>query len=303
MSIHARTSVLAFLFIHSGFAWGPAGHRIVALIAEQRLTPEVRARVTHLLLDGQFSMAQISSCPDALRGAERVPLKPEDEFCLKIAAVPSGSGPWHYIDIPILKPRRTLAAYCPNGNCVTAKITQFRDVLRNSNDDAQRREALMYLVHFMGDIHMPLHCAERECDQGGNQEHVTVTLHSGIRADRRLHAAWDIDFVDKLMEEAKINEPPAFAALLASGIQPKKAAAWQGASIEDMAWEGWELAKKHAYEDIPDLNYCDPEVKAAKPEITLLSPDYEQEADKVVRRQLMKAGVRLANLLNENLTR
>ena len=301
MPTYSRTAFLGFFFVHFCLAWGPAGHRIVALIAEQRLTPEVR--VTHLLLDGQFSMVEISSCPDALRGAERVPLKPEDEFCLKIAAVPSGSGPWHYIDIPVLKPQHTLEVYCPNGNCVTAKIIQFRDVLRNSNDDAQRREALMYLVHFMGDIHMPLHCAERECDQGGNQEHVTVTLHSGQRTDRRLHAAWDIDFVDKLMEEAKINELPAYSAVLASGIQPKKAAAWQGASIEAIAWEGWELAKKRAYEDIPDLNYCDPEVKAAKPEITLLSPDYENEADKVVRQQLIKAGVRLANLLNENLTR
>jgi len=285
------------------WAWGPAGHSIVAIIAEQRLTPEVRARVVHLLLDGQFTMAQISSCPDALRGAERVPLKPEDQFCLKIASVPSGSGPWHYIDIPVPKPQRTLEAYCLDGNCVTARIKKYRDVLRNSNDDAQRREALMYLVHFMGDIHQPLHCAERECDQGGNLEHVTVTLPSGERPDRRLHTAWDIDFLDKLMEEAKIGDAPAYAAVLENSISAKQAGTWKGASIDDIAWEGWELAKKHVYATIPDLDYCDPDVKAQAPVATNLGSGYEKEADKIVREQLMKAGVRLANLLNENLTR
>jgi hypothetical protein len=275
----------------------------VAIVAEQRLTPEVRARVSHLLLDGRFTMAQISSCPDVLRGAERVPPKPEDEYCLKIAPVPSGSGPWHYIDIPIPKPQRPLESYCPDGNCVTARIKMFRDVLRNSNDDAKRREALMYLVHFMGDIHQPLHCAERQCDQGGNLEHVTVTLHSGERPDRRLHAAWDIDFVDKLMEDAKITDPEAYATLLANSVQPKQADAWKGASVDEIAWEGWELAKKHAYDAIPDLDYCDPDVKAQAPVATYLGSGYEKEAAKIAHEQLMKAGVRLANLLNENLTR
>ena len=296
-------SLLAFTFVHSALGWGPAGHRIVALIAEQRLTPEVRARVTHLLLDGQFNMAQISSCPDALRGAERVPLKPDDEFCLKIASVPSGSGPWHYIDIPVPNPQRTLEGYCPNGNCVTARIKAYRDVLRNSNDDGQRREALMYLVHFMGDIHQPLHCAERECDQGGNLEHVTVNLHSGERPDRRLHAAWDVDFIDKLMEGAKTTDLQAYAELLANDIRPKQADGWKGTSIDDIAWEGWELAKKHVYPLIPDLDYCDPDVKAQAPVSTYLTSGYEKEAGKIVREQLMRAGVRLANILNENLTR
>jgi hypothetical protein len=287
----------------SASAWGPAGHSIVAMIAEPRLTPDVRARVSHLLLDGQFTMAQVSSCADSLRGAERVPLKPEEQFCLKIAAVPSGSGPWHYIDIPVPKPQRNLDSYCLDGNCVTARIKKYRDVLRNSNDDAQRREALMYLIHFVGDIHQPLHCAERQCDQGGNLEHVTVTLQSGERPDRRLHAAWDVDFVDRAMEDAKIADAPAYAALLGNGVSSKEAANWKGASVDDMAWEGWELAKKHVYPGIPDLDYCDPDVKAQKPEATYLSSGYEKEADKIVREQLMKAGVRLANLLNENLTR
>ena len=150
----------------------------------------------------------------------------------------------------------------------------FRDVLRNSNDDAKRREALMYLVHFMGDIHQPLHCAERQCDQGGNLEHVTVTLHSGERPDRRLHAAWDIDFVDKLMEDAKITDPEAYATLLANSVQPKQADAWKGASVDEIAWEGWELAKKHAYDAIPDLDYCDPDVKAQAPVATYLGSGY-----------------------------
>ncbi len=294
--------LISCLSISPAHAWGPAGHRIVALIAEQRLSPEVKARVAHLLLDGQFTMAQISSCPDALRAAERVPLRPDEEFCLKIAAVHVGSAPWHYIDIPVPNAGKSLDQYCPQGNCVTAKLAQFRDVLKNGNDDAQRREALMYVVHFMGDIHQPLHCAERQCDQGGNLEHVNVYLKSGERANHRLHGAWDVDLLDRLMENAKIKDDARYAAELADAISTKPAQAWSTASIDDMAWEGWKLAKDRAYDEIPDLNYCDDAVKALAPVPTDLSHGYEKEADKAIRLQLMKAGVRLANLLEQNLT-
>src|SRR3978361_2270120 len=82
------------------WCWGRAGHRVVAMIAEPRLSPDARARVAALLFNGQFTMADISACPDALRAAEKGNLKPEEEYCVKVAgSVPKDSGPWHYIDI------------------------------------------------------------------------------------------------------------------------------------------------------------------------------------------------------------
>lgn len=286
-------------------AWplGSIGHHIVALIAEQRLSPEVRARVAKLLLDGEYTMAQVSTCPDALRSSGKNPIRPEDEYCLKIAKADPDSGPWHYIDIPVPHADKALDAYCPKGNCVTAKIKFFRDVLKNSNDDAQRREALMYLIHFMGDLHQPLHCAERSCDQGGNLEHANVLLKNGERADHRLHRVWDEDLVNRMLEEEKIDGDVAAAELLGKQIKPDRAAKWAQTSIDEMAWEGWELAKSHVYKNIPVFNYCDPAVKASPTPASDLSAGYEKDGAKLIHEQMMKAGVRLADLLEKALTR
>ena len=302
MSIVRRCAAALALLAVPSSAWGPAGHRTVAWIADQRLSPEVKARVAALLLNGQFTMAQVSTCPDALRFAEKNPMRPDDEYCAKIAAVIPNTGPWHYIDIPVPKPEKGIEAYCPNGNCVTAKVREFRDVLKNSNDDAKRREALMYLVHFVGDMHQPLHNAERKCDQGGNLEHTNVFLDSGARPDHRLHRVWDEDLVDKLMEEEKITDPQVLATTLAGRIKPTQAEKWKHTSIDQVAWEGWGIAKDHVYKNIPVYNYCDPAVKATPTPASDLSAGYEKEGAKLVHEQLMKGGVRLADLLENAMT-
>lgn len=290
------------LMVPAAWGWGQSGHRIVALIAAQRLSPEVSARVAKLLLDGQFTMDQVSTCADSLRSAEVNPIRPAEAYCLKLASPTTGSGLWHYIDIPISDPKKDLAAYCPDGNCVTGKIKQFTEVLRTSNDDAKRREALMYLIHFVGDVHQPLHCAERSCDQGGNLERVVVAM-GAEHPEHRLHGAWDGDFVSMLMQAANTTDEKAYAALLAGSIKPAEADRWKGSSLDEIAWNGWELAKDHAYKSIPYYNYCDPVVKATPTPSSTLSAAYESDGQKVVEEQLKKAGVRLAALLEANLTR
>ena len=78
------------------------------------------------------------------------------------------TGPWHYIDIPIDKPHLDMARDCPKGDCVIAKIEDFKKVVVDPAATAvQRREALMFLVHFVGDMHQPLHCSDNK-DKGGN---------------------------------------------------------------------------------------------------------------------------------------
>jgi hypothetical protein len=298
-----RALLATALLAAPAWTWGPAGHHIVATMAWERLSPDVKARVTKLLLDGKFTMAQVSTCPDALRSNPKYPIRPEDQYCLEVAPANPDSGPWHYIDITVPTAEKGLDAYCPKGACVTAKIKDFRDVLRNSNDDAKRREALMYLIHFVGDMHQPLHCAERSCDQGGNQEHVNVTLKSGVQPGHTLHRAWDEDLVVKMMEDAGwVGDEAAVRALLAQ-IKPDRAAKWARATIDEIAWEGWEIAKSDVYKNIPKYNYCDPDVKANPTPASDLSASYEKEGEKVVHEQLMKAAVRLADLLEKTLTR
>jgi nuclease S1 len=288
------------------WSWGLAGHRIVAMIAEQRLSPEARSRVSRLLMDGQYTMADVSACPDALRAAEKGALKPEEEYCVKVAgAVPKDSGPWHYIDIPIPLPAtpQSLDAFCPNGNCVVAKIESFTVTLRDSMDEAERRAALMYLIHFVGDIHQPLHCVERKCDQGGNQEHVNFYLKDKERVDHRLHQVWDSDLVDQLMTDAKIMQDRVYANSLLSLLKKKETGKWAEQSMDEIAWDGYRIAEQYVYRGIPDQDFCAMKEKPVKPVITDLTSSYEKEAASIAREQLMKAGVRLAELIEKNLTR
>src|SRR5260370_835245 len=247
--LRSSAAIALVFFTAAGPArpWGSTGHRIVALIAEQRLSPGVRDKIRKLLMDGKYTLADISTCPDQLRGTGRSFGNLDNEVCQALAGpVPATAGTWHYIDIPVPSPKKALDAFCPDNNCVVARIKSFSDILRTSTDEAQRRSALQFVVHFMGDVHQPLHCAERGCDRGGNLEHVNFLLNGEKRANHALHFVWDIDLVDKVMADAKMKDENAFAAALTAAVKPGKAKKWARASVEDIAWEGHALAQKKA---------------------------------------------------------
>src|SRR5262249_30474310 len=125
-------------------AWGPEGHAIVAEIAEARLTDAAKTQIAQLLAaddSGAQHIDQIASWPDAIRQA-----RPE-------------TGPWHFVDIPLDAAKYDASRNCDQGNCVVQAIQKFVGVLRDRNQDkAARLEALKFIVHFVGDIHQPLHC-------------------------------------------------------------------------------------------------------------------------------------------------
>src|ERR1700683_2608624 len=124
------------------FGWGPEGHSLIARIAWVQLTPAVQARVTEILGPG-VTIQSIASWADEIR-------KKRGE-----------TGPWHYIDIPIDKPHLDIARDWPKGNCVIAKIEASQKELHDpATIPVERKEALMFLVHFVGDMHQPLHCSD-----------------------------------------------------------------------------------------------------------------------------------------------
>src|SRR5438445_601320 len=95
-------------------AWGVAGHHVVAMIAEARLSPGAADKIRQILLDA-YTMVQISTCADAVRdnGQHHKPW-PGEEMCATIAGpLPGDTGPWHYIDIPVPKYEKSLTKYCP----------------------------------------------------------------------------------------------------------------------------------------------------------------------------------------------
>jgi S1/P1 Nuclease len=298
MNAIAVRVLITLLVAAPAWSWGFTGHRIIALIAEQRLSPPVREEVRKLLMDGKYSLADISVCADRLRDTDRK--RPEDEMCRWVAgAVPSTNEKWHYIQIPVPTQAKALAAFCPQGDCVTAKINSFALRLRTSMDQAEQRQALLFLVHLVADVHQPLHAVDRSCDKGGTSERVNFFVEGKKHADVNLHHVWDTDELELLMTDYNVTDERAIAGALIASISSTEAESWIGATADQMAWESYKIAIARVYPSVPYQNFCGPQ-EAALIE-TDLSDSYEKDGSRVVQKQLMKAGVRLAAMLESAL--
>ena len=244
------------------YAWGPEGHDLIARIAEAQLTPEAHAKVVAILGPG-VSMASVASWADSVRRE-----RPQ-------------TGPWHYIDIPIDQKHRDMARDCPKGDCVIQKIEDFEAVLRDPNAPAtQRREALMFVIHFIGDMHQPLHSSDDK-DQGGNGKHVVFQGRNS-----NLHSLWDSGLLGRIGAENDLF--PKWEAEAAKHYK-----GWSKGSVGDWAEQSHQLAVKITYGKLPKTT------DKTKP--YEIDATYEQTADPVIRQQIEKAGDRLARALNENL--
>src|ERR1700683_70251 len=196
--------------------WGPEGHSLIARIAEAQLTPAVHAKVVEIL-GPNVTMASVASWPDEIRRS-----RPE-------------TGEWHYIDIPIDQPHLDMSRDCPKGDCVIKKIEDFEVVLHDPNMPAvQRREALMFLFHFVGDMHQPLHDSDNK-DQGGNDVRVT---YNGRNTN--LHSLWDSGLLGHMGKESELF--PGYSA-----ESPRHAKKWAKGSVGGWGGEGDKGAWKGAY--------------------------------------------------------
>ncbi|MBV8904505.1 MAG: S1/P1 nuclease, partial [Acidobacteriia bacterium] len=123
----------------SGFCWGEEGHRLTVRIAEAFLTAAAKQQIQATLMPGE-SLEDLASWADQIRQS-----RPQTYN-------------WHFIDIPLDSAGLDMHRDCPTGNCVIAKIADFRSAWRDTSATAEsRREALLFLVHFVGDMHQPLH--------------------------------------------------------------------------------------------------------------------------------------------------
>ena len=171
------------------------------------------------------------------------------------------------------------------GGCIITAIENFRRQLADAQTDRVARvEALKYLVHFVGDIHMPLHCAERYGDKGGNMVWVRET--NDVKATR-LHAFWDETLVVKNIK-ARGMDVTAYADSLNRAITAGQVKAWRTGAPADWAWEAHLLAVKEVYAGIP-----------VHGKAVTLDAAYIANSQRIVAEQLTKAGLRLAQLLND----
>ena len=288
-----RTGVAGLTVLLMGasyaWAWGNDGHQIVARIAALNLTPKARRHVAQLL--------RVSSSPIAVADAmSRAAVWP-DTYLKNHAPK---SKPWHFIDICRGADASNLAPFCPGGGCITKKIEEYRaNIPRGQFDEFGGKGDLSLLIHFVGDIHQPLHCATN-ADRGGNC--VTVERVQS----RNLHSAWDTDLV-KEVESGSTAE--ATAEQLNEDFQSNPATDsfnWQSGTADDLARESRSLAESEIYvplsipkeprqTEMASCGNAPPEVQNLD---VNLDPGYTDAASAIVRAQLTKAGMRLANLLN-----
>jgi hypothetical protein len=243
------------------FAWGPEGHALIARIAESQLSPEVRAKVVEILGPGK-TMESVASWADEIRRS-----RPE-------------SGPWHYIDIPLKQSHIDLARDCAQKGCVVVKIAELRRLLHDpATPPDQRREALMFLIHFIGDMHQPLHDEDNN-DRGGNSVQVQFF---GRRSN--LHSVWDSGLLTRMGTEAELL--PALSAESAA-----HASKYAKGTVSQWAEQSHKTARKMAYGKLP---------KHAPGAPIVLDAAYEKAEDPVIRKQIEMAGARLAKVLNTEL--
>jgi hypothetical protein len=275
-----KVAVILLCGCVSSFGWGPEGHSLVARIAWDELTPAVQAKVTEILGSG-VTIQSVSSWPDQIRRDR------------------AATAPWHYIDIPIDKPHLDMARDCPKGDCVISKIEEFRKQLRDpAVQGVERREALMFLIHFVGDMHQPLHCSDNK-DKGGNDVHVVFNGRP-----TNLHSVWDSGLLGLMGKEDDLLP-----------VYEKDAAKhenkWARGSVSDWAEESHKEAQRTTYGRLPKVAAGTPITidakydKKAEPlvsqQIEKAGVRYVKESEPLVKQQIEKAGVRLARVLNEAL--
>ncbi|HWF13169.1 MAG TPA: S1/P1 nuclease, partial [Candidatus Acidoferrales bacterium] len=191
-------------------AWGCEGHQIIALLAEKHLTPHALEMAKKILADspidpslsryckegGTDPLADASTWPDDMRG-----LRPE-------------TAPWHYVDIPLGTTHRDVEKYCdPKEGCVTRAIANELAVLRSANSNPKdRADALRFLIHFVGDLHQPLHAATNN-DEGGNCVPVAFfDLTPQLRNPQaesyvpNLHGVWDTNILERATTGKNVDQ-------------------------------------------------------------------------------------------------
>ncbi len=162
---------------------------------------------------------------------------------------PKGTANWHFVDTPIkdgkFKPSATDVSAVCKSPCAMTQIDHFLAVLAASKpgDSGDQKiadqQALSYVVHFIGDIHQPLHAADRNGDKGGNAEHVSF-FGNVSEGKQVLHAAWDNQIV------AKINKNQTS---LATELAPQitTAAGEPRMKTVDWALQSYKYARDDAY--------------------------------------------------------
>lgn len=274
--IAACALALAAIVSTPAAAWGEFAHRTTADIALANVTPETRASIARLIAYER----QLGTPDCALRSLQDAAVWPD---CVRREGWRWGfTAPWHYRTAPICEAYNA-RSNCSGGNCVTGQIERNQRILADESLPPNvRLEALTFLVHFIGDVHMPLHSGDKD-DRGGNDR---VTAY-GIVPGLNLHSIWDSTMAERAITSARPSLIRRYSAAERAELGGGDAAEW--------GRESWQLARDFVYPGAFDQNVCAGEL----PMEAALSQEDIVAAVPISQRRITQAGVRMAAMLDE----
>lgn len=271
----------------NAWSWGPNGHRIVGELGQRHLSKKAASRVMEITKGRPLSL--LSTWADEIKS------DPHWNF----------AKPWHYISVNDNQSLEEVLAFTnadPKIDNVMEAMALCTKVLQGDGESSRELERLMaenqaeplfgsteatalaLLVHFIGDVHQPLHVGRKE-DKGGNTIKVLWFYQS-----KNLHGVWDSELVeyDKLSFTDYADYIDFATEEELNSWQKDKMEAWAQESINERAGL-YESTYTHMTEDgkqegqkIPSLGYA-----------------YAYRNTAIVKKRLLQAGVRLAGVLNQ----
>lgn len=290
MAFMARLFFSLFLILasHNAHAWNATGHRLVAIIAWQKLSSDARVYWYGVLaqhpdfhrwesrpikgLEYKISaFAEAAVWADRIRQDERFFDEGQQPETPLLPGFPTMARHrhWHYVDFDLNTGRREGIGQ------LDAKLRQLIDALYLETNSTRLSHALVWLLHLLADAHQPLHCASNH-DSGGNDFQIENPYHSR-NPFMSLHQYWDDLPGPSWASGIKLKE-------LASKWQEEFPDPNQG---DGQAWvhESLELARAYGYpREMGSL-------------LPIVTPDFHRQAQMLTRRQISTAGGRLGNLL------
>ncbi len=227
------------------FPWGSKGHEIVAAIAEAHVTDTARKRIKELLPQGTM-LDEASTWPD--KAGRQIP----------------DMDPYHFINFPKDANAYDQQRDCKLRNCIVEAIAWYVQVLKSPNAPRnEKRTALRFIAHLVGDTHQPLHAGFAE-DRGSN----SVEVRFNGRKEN-LHFLWDTALV-----ELEQGTPAQVAGRIKTGFTDEERKQWQGATHEQWALESLAIVRAQVYRLLKSG------------EITM---DYTERAKPIIRIRLAQA--------------
>lgn len=238
-----------FSFSLPVLAWGPEGQTVTVALAEKYLTPQAKAQISKIM--NGVSLASVATWADQAKQGQEW----------------SRTASWHYIDREDSKVHKE-ALNEPTD--VRDAITYCQEKLESTISDNEKMVWLKFLVHFVGDLHQPMHVGN-PADRGGNN---TKISYKGKRVN--LHALWDSVFIDE--QKLDVNS---YAEKLVRQSRPRKVL-FETFNADVVIAENMNL-RNYLY------SFRSGEIDS----------QYATKAFEVTDERLWTGGVRLASILNE----